>query len=180
MKNNLLYTIFLAILGIVPLNLNGAREQEAIYVSKLTPAFVEQLYNTRGSTFVTDVVDDAVRGDEDGVGIESKVTLLHLISRTNAKNATERQRLYNLAERVVQDNPALVKAKQSEGFTPLHNAAYRGYNKMVALFLKNGANTQKPDYFKGMKPDEWATLGGHRGTSDLIRTFRDTGTLRKF
>ena len=62
-----------------------------------------------------------------------------------------------------------VNAKQKDGFTPLHLAAFTDRMEVVDLLIKNGANVNAKDNVGGT-PLHPATAAGHKETVELLIT----------
>lgn len=137
----------------------SSNQLEGIRTSKLTPAYLRDL---RGQYGVDDrfvVIDDKVDKDEDEMGIEDGVTILHLIARTDADDVLNKQKLYDLALEVVDERPEFINDQQSEGFTPYHNAAFRNYTKMLELFESRGADKDIVDNTFKRNAHQWQQVG---------------------
>lgn len=57
-------------------------------------------------------------------------------------------------------HPGLVNYQDSEGTTPLSEAAYKGYDTFVSKLIKNGAEVDKADKY-GLTPIYYAAQDGH-------------------
>jgi ankyrin repeat protein len=57
---------------------------------------------------------------------------------------------------------------QTEGYTPLHAAAFNGNDEAVAVLLKHGANPRVRDRKYCGTPAGWARYAGHAATDDRI------------
>ena len=62
--------------------------------------------------------------------------------------------------RLLIDKGAQVEAKNSNGFTSLHFAAYRGHVEIVSLLCDRGADVEARDNF-GFRPIHEAAMNGH-------------------
>jgi ankyrin repeat protein len=65
-------------------------------------------------------------------------------------------------------NGADVNAKDDDGVTPLHYAAWHGYLKMTKMLLKHGADTKAMDK-NGETPLAWATERGDKTIIKLLQ-----------
>lgn len=76
--------------------------------------------------------------------------------------------IWQLSRTILKEDPDLVFSKDSNGWTPLHFAAFNGHKDVVELLLASRADVNAKDN-EGYTPLHWAA---ERGREDVVEFLR--------
>ncbi len=72
-----------------------------------------------------------------------------------------------MVKKILDENPSIVNSPDSSQCTPLHWAAFMGYNKITDLLITRGANLEARDKMKST-PLHVASIKRHEATARLL------------